>query len=125
MVRYIKSDKYGDIPLRLTISGVKRFEFKTGKKIFSGQSNINELTLDDMEKLFLVSWQKGCRADEIPFPQKVQDDPEELEDVFDDVYAEFFKILPQLFQDMSGKVVPEELEAQKAKQVAPIPDEKN
>jgi|CZCB01.1.fsa_nt_gi hypothetical protein len=105
MVKYYAT-QFGEVPVRLTISCLKRFEQKTGRSIFG--VDMSDMKIADIELLFFYSLQKGLRVTGTTL--KHQDgtpvdinDPEVIEDIFDQCYVSFLKDMPSFFKEMGPK----------------------
>jgi len=120
MVTILKTETFGDIPVRLTITGLKRFEEKTGRHLFSGESTLGDLPISDLEYLFYVAAKKGARTEKTEFAFEYGTD--EHEDLFDEIYLNFLKAMPAMFGDMSGKTK-EEIAALKEQIDADVPSQ--
>jgi hypothetical protein len=110
MIKYLKY-KEKDIPVRVSYYALKRVKEKKGKSLV----NTGEDDFEAQELLLLYSLKKGCEEEGIEFKYtfvpnkedsedtgmrveiKFMDFDTTIEDIMDDVFFDFVKIVPDFF----------------------------
>jgi hypothetical protein len=107
MVKFIKY-KGEDLPIRVSYYALKMLKAECNKPI----SQLKEDDYDAYEALLYYALKQGFKKVEKEFTIK----REEMEDVMDECFFEFIKIIPSFFTVLTGEPKPETPVA--AKQVA-------
>jgi hypothetical protein len=117
MIKYLKY-KEKDLPIRVSYYALKRVKEKRGKSL----STMAEDDFEAQELLLLYSLKKGCEEEGIKFEYHFREDEEKkmvvdiefmdikttIENVMDEVFFDFMKIVPEFFPKKEGKETEDE-----------------
>lgn len=100
MIKYLKTEEHGDLPIRISYSALKKFQEKTNKSLMD-KGGLNDLMSGDLEHLLYFSLESGYRAAKRKNEFKFKF--EEMEEILDDCMFDFIKLIPEFFPKEDDK----------------------
>lgn len=93
MIRFIETQSYGKLPVRVSYSALKQYQLETGKEALSEEGMLDNMFTGELEILLFHALKRGFKLQGKEFTLK----KEEMEDVLDECLFEFIKIIPEFF----------------------------
>jgi hypothetical protein len=91
MVKYLKINGK-DHPIRVSYYALKMLKEKTGKSL----ENMESTDFETYEILLYYALERGAKKMGIPFEFQM----DQMEDVMDEVFFEFMKLIPEFFPNL-------------------------
>lgn len=98
MIKYLKTDTKGDLPIRISYSALKKFQEKTDKSLMDNEGLSNMLS-GDLEHLLFYALQSGYKAE----GKKLDLEFGDMENILDECMFEFIKLIPAFFPKSDEK----------------------
>lgn len=98
MIKYLKTEEFGDLPVRIGYSALKRYKEKTDKSLMD-KDGLDNMMSGDLEYLLFYSLQSGFRATK----QKMELEFSDMEFVLDECMFDFVKMIPAFFPKDDSK----------------------
>lgn len=96
MVRYLETESYGKLPVRVSYFAMKKYQMETGKSLMEQfQNGFSDMMAGELEYLLFYALRRGFqvekREEEFKFTM------EDMELVLDETFFDFIKIIPDFF----------------------------
>lgn len=107
MVKFLISETYGKLPVRLSYYAIKMFQLETGK-------SLEHIEFQEFEILLYYALQKGFQKTKKQFGftndqgEFIQFTKENIGDVADEVFTDFVKMIPEFFKKENSTPTAEE-----------------
>ncbi|MFP4047478.1 MAG: hypothetical protein ACLFT4_06930 [Bacteroidales bacterium] len=94
MIKYLKTETYGDLPVRISYYAMKKYQEETGKSLMTQfQNGFSDMMSGELEYLLFYSLRRGFQVDKKEFKFEMKD----MEDILDESFFEFIKLIPEFF----------------------------
>lgn len=108
MVKYLKTQEFGDLPICLSYSALKHFQEKTGKSLME-QGALQNIFGGEIEELLYFALESGFKKEKKDFNIK----REQMEEILDDCLFDFVRLIPEFFPKEEEKPLPKSSKPQK------------
>lgn len=104
MIKYLETETFGKLPIRIQYSALKKFEEATGKSLMMDPEVLKNMQMKELEVLLFYSIKSGYRA----INEECKLTQEQMEDILDEdggVFYQFLTSIPDFMQKMLPKNV--------------------
>jgi|AntRauTorckE6833_2_1112554.scaffolds.fasta_scaffold26451_2 hypothetical protein len=108
MIKYLKTESFGELPIRIAYSALKRFQEKTGKSLMD-EGALQNIYGGEIEDLLFYAIESGCKAEKKTFELK----QDQMEEVLDECLFDFIKLIPAFFPKQEESAMPKASRPQK------------
>lgn len=94
MIKYLKTESFGNLPVRISYYAMKKYQADTGKSLMNQfQSGFTDMMSGELEYLLFYALKKGYQVEKRQFEFTMQD----MEDILDETFFDFIKLIPEFF----------------------------